>query len=251
VPVRKTAFGALSTLAAVLGWGLTSGPTALAQPVALAASASSQATSNNWSGYVMTGSGYTSVTGTFTVPKVVRYVAGSTVSEWVGIDGWDNASLIQAGVNEIPMGPGVSLVEPWWQVLPYSQRLATGVMTRAGDTVSVTIGEKVPGTWAITLADDTNGDVFTKDYRYSGPLTSAEWVVEANSQLNGDVTTLAKYGPAIDFTGLGISGQPGGSLSRVVMVQAGTNVSTPSSLSPAGFTVAYGGPAPTTPALKL
>lgn len=241
-PKSMTAF--LTALACVLTGSIPVASTAAAQPLQLAPAG--QTTSGNWSGYVVTGGGYTSVRGTFTVPKVKGYVAGSTVSEWVGIDGWTNGSLIQAGVNEIPEGPGVSLVEPWWQVLPSAQRLATGVMARAGDTITVTIGEVSRGNWAITLTDGTNGDVFTKHYRYGGPMASAEWIVEANSRLSGPITTLAEYGPAVDFTGLAATGQQT-RLNRVVMVQAGADVSTPSPLSAAGFRVAYGNAAPAVP----
>ncbi|GEM_PF-3633773 len=205
------------------------------------------ATSSNWSGYVMGGGPYMSVTGTFTVPRAQGYAKGATVSEWVGIDGWANGSLIQAGVNEIPDGPGMAAIEPWWQVMPLPQQLATGVMARPGDTVTVSIRKLATDHWVLRLADDTNGDVFATSYRYGGPATSAEWVVEANSQLDGSITALARYSPAVDFTGLGAEGQPGAqpaTLQRVVMVQGGSYVSTPSPLSAAGFRVAYGPAAP-------
>ncbi|HXW82095.1 MAG TPA: G1 family glutamic endopeptidase, partial [Acidimicrobiales bacterium] len=96
------------------------------------------AVTTNWSGYVLTAGQYTAINGAFTVPQVTRYVAGSTVSEWVGVDGYGNSSLVQAGVDEIPEGPGKEMVVPWWEVLPSPQVTATGVMVRVGDTVTVT-----------------------------------------------------------------------------------------------------------------
>jgi hypothetical protein len=207
-----------------------------------AAGVAQSAMSRNWSGYVVTSGSYTAVTGTFTVPSVSRHVAGPTVSEWVGIDGWTNKSLIQAGVNEIPENGGEFLVEPWWQVLPAPQRLAPGVMVHVGDTVTVAIHQVMGSEWAITLADNTNGDSFTTDQTYNGPSSSAEWVVEANSEENGAPTALAPYKPQVSFTDLGLTG-PQASITRLVMAQSGQNVSSPSAIVGAGFTVAYSGAA--------
>ena len=57
-------------------------------------------TSENWSGYVEQGGPFTAAAGTFTVPSVAPSSARTETSEWVGIDGANNTSLIQAGVDE-------------------------------------------------------------------------------------------------------------------------------------------------------
>jgi Peptidase A4 family len=204
------------------------------------------ATTGNWSGYVAVHGPYTAVTGAFNVPSIVRYVAGSTLSEWVGIGGYTNRSLIQAGVNEIPEGPGQVLVEPWWEALPAPQRIASGIMARVDDTVRVTLQRTTAGWWAVNIADETDGDTFTTDLHYDVPLLSAEWVVEANAQLTGSTTALAPYKPEVTFTGLGVIG-PRLPPARIVMVQHGYAVSTPSLLGDGGFNVAYGDTAPPAP----
>ena len=39
---------------------------------------------------------------------------------------------------------------------------------------------QVNGTqWGITLTDNTNGQSFTTDQTYTGPASTAEWIVEA------------------------------------------------------------------------
>jgi hypothetical protein len=164
------------------------------------------ATSGNWSGYIELGGPYIGVAGTFVVPHV-RYVRGSTVSEWVGVDGWTNKSLIQAGVNEIPEAPGEVHVVPWWEGLPAPQRLATGVMVRAGDTVTVRVCQDGALGWAISLTNDTKGDRFVTDQSYAGPLSSAEWVVEADEQGDGAPTPLAPYHREVNFTALALAGR--------------------------------------------
>jgi hypothetical protein len=95
-------------------------------------------TSSNWSGYGVTGGPYTAVTGTFTVPSLS---AGDTNSEntsaWVGIDGWGNQDLVQAGIDE-EVDPGNSYVDiwPWWEVLPAASTPISSVSVSAGDSVN-------------------------------------------------------------------------------------------------------------------
>jgi hypothetical protein len=220
------------------------GPRAAGRPLASPApSTQEETTSSNWSGYVETNGPFTAITGTFIVPSVTQYVAGSTVSEWVGVDGWGNRSLIQAGVNEVPQSSGGVLVEPWWEVLPARQKNATGVVVAVGDRVTVTISKVGGSMWDIKLTDGTNGDVFSTDKDYEGQLSSAEWIVEANEQADGRVTQLAPYGPRVSFTKLGVTGRQT-SVIRVVMSQEGERVSTPSAGIGGAMSVSYGSAVP-------
>ena len=203
-------------------------------------------TSSNWSGYVETNGPYTAITGTFVVPSVSQYLAGPTASEWVGVDGWANRSLIQAGVNEVPQKSGSVLVEPWWEVLPARQEVASGVVVAVGDRVTVTIAKVSGSTWSISLTDGTNGDVFTTDQKYEGQLSSAEWVVEANERADGKPTQLAHYAPQVSFTKLGVAG-PQTTVIRVVMRQDGESVSTHSAAIRGGMSVSYGSVVPGAP----
>jgi Peptidase A4 family len=200
-------------------------------------------TSSNWSGYTLTDGRYTGVYGTFTVPSA-RYLAGSSVCEWVGIDGWDDSSLVQAGVDEIPTAGGVVIFQPWWEVVPAPQTPVFTVEIHAGDIVRVTIGQVTGREWAITLVDITDREGFETEQSYNGPASSAEWVVEADTPGNGstnDPATLAPYVPDVSFSDLGVGlGQSGPPVvSRVVMLQKGSAVSVPSPLQRGEFSVAY------------
>lgn len=57
--------------------------------------------SSNWSGYALSGiSGqFTSVTGTWVVQAVSATKKPTYSSQWVGIDGFNNSSLIQTGTE--------------------------------------------------------------------------------------------------------------------------------------------------------
>jgi peptidase A4-like protein len=54
---------------------------------------------SNWCGYAETGSGYTSATATWTVPSVSPTSSDTYSAAWVGIDGYGNSDLIQAGTE--------------------------------------------------------------------------------------------------------------------------------------------------------
>jgi hypothetical protein len=201
-------------------------------------------TSANWSGYVLTGGHYSGVEGTFTVPALRSYIAGSTNCQWVGIDGYGDSSVVQAGVSEVPEGPGQVVLQPWWEAFPAPQIPILTVTVHTGDKVRVTVEKAGAGEWAISLKDQTNGEAFAGDESYSGPALSTEWVVEAEGRGSGTgPTPLAPYGPAVVFTGIGAAvAQPAQTtLSRLTMVQGGRPVSTPSALASGAFSVVPGG----------
>jgi hypothetical protein len=94
------------------------------------------------------------------------------------------------------------------------------------------------------LTDDTNGESFTTDAPYTGPGSTAEWIVEAP----GDGLTLAPYSPYINFSDLRIS-PINTAVEELEMIPNGDSrvVSMPSTLTSDGFNVAYGDAAPAAP----
>ncbi len=218
-----------------------------------ATSSISTADSSNWSGYVELNGPFTSVTGTLSVPSLLPHISSNDLmAEWVGIDGgvFGDSALIQAGFNEVPDpndpdNPKGFVIQPWWEILPADETYITDVSIQPGDQVTVTI-EQISGTnWSITLTDDTNGGTFTLDHAYSGPATTAEWILEALTA-NGSVAPLAQFSPVATFSGLGFTG-PSTEVEQVLMLQSSTQVATPSTLDANGFNVAYGGTAPAPP----
>jgi hypothetical protein len=169
------------------------------------------------------------------------------MAEWVGIDGNENGSLIQAGFNESPDPgePGQFTIQPWWEILPASETYITSVQIHSGDYVTVSIRQFGGTSWGITLTDDTNGQSFTTDQSYTGPATTAEWIVEALTE-NGQLVPLAPYTPVVNFSNLGFAG-PTTELQEILMVQGGSQIATPSTMVPSGFNVAYGDTAPPPP----
>jgi hypothetical protein len=240
--------------------------------------------SDNWSGYVMTGSqGYTGVQGTFTVPSLATTEScGSIVSQWVGLDGSRVAGgpgdddLIQAGVQESANGgqgtcggPNNFSVSVWWEILPqfpsevpvtYWDNGNPADDVKPGDQVTVTIDQVSNSTcspesecWGIEVQDDTSGNVFMTDQPYSGPGSSAEWIVEDPSQAtNAQCNTnpvpppyecpMPEYTPPVQFTGLGTTPSEHGRVFKEILVQKGQPVSIPSALdNNYNFGVSYTG----------
>jgi hypothetical protein len=215
-----------------------------------------------WSGYVAVGGPYSAVRGTFTVPALGPGTPrGASVSEWVGVDGLTSSGVfvyppapgtgvIQAGVYETPdpRSPDGYDVQPWGESFPAPLSTITGLAVKAGDKVTVAVWEAGPDQWKMQVADDTNGLAFTMPPEpYAGPGVSAEWVVERPSNCNALSCLplkLAAYSPSVSFSAMGMAGGRQTSLWRMLMMQGGQQVATPSAFSPEGFSVSYTGPKP-------
>jgi hypothetical protein len=149
----------------------------------------------NWSVYILAGSHFTGVTGTFNVPTPTG--SASCVQQtavWVGVDGLHNHDLLQAGVWEGGSRAGQPELPPVGGeqrcLLGASRGLClvggpplttvrVGLPVRAGDKVSVPIFEISPGWWAVAVHELTTVRALFLSQPYDGPQASVEWVVEA------------------------------------------------------------------------
>jgi len=193
--------------------------------------------SSNWSGYAIEGGGITGAAGTFTVPTLNPSGDETDASEWVGVDGVSNGSLIQAGIHEEDLN-GQLTVWPWWEILPAPETAIFGMPINVGDSIGVKIHKVAGTTWQIDLVDNTTTQAYSIRRSYSGPSTSAEWIVEAPT-IGSNTATLGIFSP-VTFSGLGVSGVEM-SLDRLFMVDnSNTVISSPSPLDPNGFAVQYG-----------
>lgn len=186
------------------------------------ASAVSASAKSNWSGYSLTGSGFSGVTGTFNVPAPVQ--SASCLEEsavWVGVDGLHNHDLLQAGIAEIGFAqttpanwpsdgfPGLICLGrvqlyAWWEDLP-SAAQRVDMPVKVGDSVTVSIYKMSPGWWALAIHDLTARQSFMLVQPYAGPQTSVEWVVEA-PQILGVLRDPVAFG-AVRFRDLAAQGR--------------------------------------------
>jgi hypothetical protein len=203
--------------------------------------------SSNWSGYAITGSGFTSVTGKWTVPAVSASRRATYSSNWIGIDGFNNSNLIQTG-TESDYYNGSTHYDAWWEILPAAETVIPSITVRPGDVMTASITQGSGSSWTITISDSRGGS-FTTVQNYSGQQTSAEWIEEAPS-IGGRIAPLANYGSATFDPGTANGGNPGLTGSDGgAMVQRGVQVSTPSNPDgdADGFNMAYGSTAPSPP----
>jgi hypothetical protein len=208
---------------------------------------------SNWSGYILANGPFTSAEGTFTVPDLA---SGATctemMSEWVGIDGDGNDYVIQAGIGESVADPeggctlGQTHLWAWWELFPAASVLVPMTVS-VGDQVAVGVTQVSGTSWKVQLTDLTTGIGFTEDVSYSGPASSAEWVVEAPyGGVCGGYCVLPPYTPAVPFSEISSSG-PVSVVYDCVMNQkvenVWTDVSTPTELSawPSDFGISYTG----------
>ncbi len=205
--------------------------------------------SSNWSGYAVTGSGFTAVTGNWTVPTVTATRGNSYSSSWAGIDGFNNSNLIQSGTEQDWVN-GAAQYDAWWEILPAAETVIPSLTIHPGDSMSVTITKGSGSSWTITLSDNSTGKSFSTTQTYTGAGTSAEWIEEAPT-VGGRIAPLAHYSETTFDPGTvngkspGLTAADGG-----VMIQKNRQVSTPSNPDgdSDGFNVQYGSTQPAPPA---
>lgn len=231
---------------------------------------------SNWSGYAKTGT-FAGVSSTWTVPAVAASESSTFSSAWIGVDGYSNSSLIQTGTEEDYYN-GAAHYNAWWEILPAAETaLPASYVVIPGDRMSASIYEttttagpvhthRAAHLWVITIGDTSRGWSYSTTQSYSGPGTSAEWILEA-PQVGGKISTLADYtitpppgvgdfDSAGDLTSPVSSGAPtflhaalNHSKDAGVMIQNGAQVSTPSNPDAplTAFNDAYGSAIPTAP----
>jgi Peptidase A4 family len=192
--------------------------------------------SSNWSGYVETGSGFTSASATWTVPSA----SGSGFSSaWVGIDGDGNSDLIQTGTESDANGQYYA----WWEILPAAETPIDSVAVSPGDTMTASVQQDGGSTWTISITDESNGQNFSTQQNYDGPGQSVEYIQEA-PEINGSIATMPNFS-TFSFSNLTVNGGDPNLTAddEIVCVQNNTAVSTPSAPNGSGdgFSVSYTG----------
>lgn len=157
-----------------------------------------------WSGYIIDlvniqnkTEGVSSITGTWTVPEIAYSENNTYSSVWVGVGGYGEKTLIQAGTEQHCENGRISYFA-WYELLPATITTVNTLEISPGDvvTTSITLADEKRGSWLITIVDETEGRSFhiTVDYPQSTRKT-AEWIVERPT-VNGQVSTLANFNQA-------------------------------------------------------
>jgi len=154
----------------------------------------SQVESTNWSGYADTGTGFSTVTGSWTQPTAT--CSGRTESLaafWVGIDGYSSDSVEQDGTL-VECYRGTAYYYTWWEMYPTNDIQVVGETLKPGDAISASVVRS--GTsYTLKVTDSTHtADSFTTTQTCSSCAnSSAEWIAEAPSGSSG-VYPLSDFG---------------------------------------------------------
>jgi len=115
---------------------------------------------------------------------------------WVGIGGYGNKILIQAGTEQHSENGEVEYFA-WYELLPRTITRISELDIQPGDkiTTTITLVDDENDLWLIKVVDETEGRFFEKTVTYDSNRKSAEWVVE-RPLVNGQVSTLANFNQA-------------------------------------------------------
>lgn len=204
--------------------------------------------SSNWAGYIVTptsSTGYTSVSGSWTVPNISATQQNAVAAQWIGLGGVNSSDLLQMGTIE-QIENGQPTAEVFWEKLPDVAQSVLSVPI--GSTINVNISPSSSSslTWNLTFTVTmSSGETQTQtisttlDSSYvQGIGTSAEWISEDPSNANGQLYPLANMGTVKYQTAM-VDGQPinvsGNNVEPVAMVSSNkTILISPSTLSTDG-----------------
>lgn len=211
-------------------------PTPTANPSPTSSPATVGSTSRNWSGYVATGTGFSAVRGTWTVPTV-NAAAGGIDATWVGIGGASSNDLVQAGTQSV-IDTGVVEYSAWIETLPQASQTVP-LTVSAGDSVTVSITMPSPNVWSISIVDATSGGSYTGTVSYTSSESSAEWIEEAPTsgrtvvKLDQFGTVQFSSGSAVE-NGKAVTCAQAGATPVTMVNPSGVKIATPSPLAAGG-----------------
>jgi hypothetical protein len=180
------------------GWHPTNQP---AHEAALGGAGLGTVTSRNWSGYAddSTGNTYKRVKGKWTEPAITGCGASSPLSAvvfWVGLDGFSDQTVEQAGTAAICGGGNPITYLTWWEMFPSNSIQFVGATVRPGDQIAASVIKR-GGKYTLAVTDSTtSGNSFTTNQHCASSVCknqSAEWIAEAPSA-NGTIVPLPNFG---------------------------------------------------------
>jgi hypothetical protein len=166
-------------------------------PISPAGKVRPQVSSSPWGGYVATGSGFRSITGSWTEPSVTCNSRNSVFAPWVGIDGYGSQTVEQTGV-ETACSSGRPVYRAWYEMYP-AQPVYLNYAVGVGDSFTGTVTTAGNGTYTLKLTDNTRGWSYTTNQRLRGQNVSAEAIIESPSQSYPSFDSLT-------FTGITVNG---------------------------------------------
>ncbi|WP_327066936.1 G1 family endopeptidase [Kitasatospora sp. NBC_01250] len=153
---------------------------------------------SNWGGYVAQGSGFKSITGSWTMPDVQCNTTNDLFAPWIGIDGYGSSTVEQTGV-QADCSSGSPVYSAWYEMYPAPPQYFSNPVS-AGDTFNASVVNTSRSSYTLTLTDVTKGWTKTVTKTLRAQNVSAEAVIESPSQSYPSFNEL-------DFANLTVNGQ--------------------------------------------
>ncbi|MFJ9844179.1 G1 family glutamic endopeptidase [Kitasatospora sp. NPDC101155] len=151
-----------------------------------------------WGGYVAQGSGFQSVSGSWTMPTVQCNTSNDLFAPWVGIDGYGSQTVEQTGV-QVDCSSGSPVYSAWYEMYPAPPQYFNDPVD-AGDSFTASVVNSGGSTYTLQITDTTKGWTENTVQQLNGQNVSAEAVIESPSQSYPSFSRL-------DFSGVTVNGQ--------------------------------------------
>jgi hypothetical protein len=158
----------------------------------------------NWGGYAATGSGFTSVSATWTEPSATCNSTNDLYAPWVGIDGYGSSTVEQTGVAT-DCSSGSPVDQAWYEMYPANPVYlsSSSYPVRAGDVINASVTYAGSNKYTLKLNDSTRGWTYTTSKSLSASRTSAEVIIESPTGAYPNFGTLHFSNATVNGTSLG------------------------------------------------
>jgi hypothetical protein len=158
----------------------------------------------NWGGYAATGTGFSSVSATWTEANATCNSTNDLYAPWVGIDGYGSSTVEQTGVAT-DCSSGSPVHQAWYEMYPKAPvYLSTSTYpVRAGDVIHASVTYTGSRHYVLKLNDATRGWTYTTTQTTSASRTSAEVIIESPTGSYPNFGTLNFSAATINGTSLG------------------------------------------------
>jgi hypothetical protein len=189
----------------------------------------------NWGGYVATGSGFSSVSATWTEPSAKCNSVNDLYAPWVGIDGYGSSTVEQTGVAT-DCSSGSPFYQAWYEMYPRSPVYlsATSYPVSPGNSITASVTYAGSRRYTLKLVNNSRGWTFTTTQSISARRVSAEVIIESPTGAYPNFGT-------ISFTGATVNGSTLASYHPVALDPSANGVyeAHTNSLSGGNFTMTY------------
>jgi hypothetical protein len=163
------------------------------------------AATENWSGYAVLGTSFTSAYASWIVPTATCSSGDQYAAFWVGLDGYNSGTVEQTGTSSDCVGSQPNYYA-WYEFYPQPSFVIGSLTITPGDHMAATVVYN-GSEFTVTIKDETTGKAFRRSSAVSGAQrSSAEWIAEAPCcTAVGGILPLADFGTVLfgdDSTGV-------------------------------------------------